>query len=331
MPIDARVITLFGLPRLTEIRWLGKQRISLVTKDPDCIAEALVHPGVAGLDCYIVINELVDDVVSRRNMPIDTLYSPLVGQCVADSDIARHILLPFDFDPVRATGTAADPDQIALAVEMRDRLVEYLSRGGWPNPAGDVFSGNGRHTYFKTDLPNTREVQLTLHSLYAALAGQFDQPGVVKLDTSVRSPAQLMRLPGTFNYKAQRTCEILSASEDAALVTLENIRDVIDDHEEQGLPKLSAARIGEYTPERMESLLDFYSLDYAAPREISQGIMWILRPCPFNENHGATSPMVMITKAGWPKFKCKHNSCLELKWKDFRQQLFLQTGKWWCC
>ena len=92
----------------------------------------------------------------------------------------------------------------------------YLISRGWPNSLGDVFSGNGRHTYFKTDLPNSPEVRSLLYALYTALARKFDMPGLVKLDKSqCASAAQIMRLPGTLNHKAQRHCEILSVSEDA--------------------------------------------------------------------------------------------------------------------
>jgi len=323
------VCKLFGLPRLTEVRWLGRQRASLVTRDLDVIAEAVVSPDVQDLDTYLVINELMEDVLVRRQMPLNTIYAPLRGQCVADSDIVRHILLPLDFDPVRAIGTAARPDQIADAVEMRNALVLYLNSRGWPKPAGDVASGNGRHCYYRTDLPNTREVQLSLYGLYTVLARKFDQPGA-KLDKSVRSPAQLMRLPNTFNFKAQRRCEIISVNEAAAPVTLEHIHAVVKElRGEQGYQKPLVARPGEWTPQRMEALLDFYSLDYQAPREVPQGLLFVLMPCPFDTDHVGTSPAVMITKAGWPKFLCKHDSCSQLKWADFRKRLFTLTGKWW--
>lgn len=324
--IDARD-ALFNLPRLVELRWLGKCRMSLITSEASLIAEALALPEVQDLDAYITVNELMHDVAARRKMPLHTLYRPLRGQCVADCDVARHILLPFDFDPIRPTGTAATLEQIAHAVKMRDALVQYLSGRGWPNPAGDVFSGNGRHTHFKTDLPNSPEVRSLLHGLYVALARKFDMPGLVKLDKSVRSPAQIMRLPGTLNHKAQRHCEILSVSEDAAPVTLEHIRDVITDLRGKVGRGPLVVRTGDWTAERMEALLDFHSLDYLAAREISQGTMWILCPCPFNEDHKLTSPMVLVTKSGFPKFKCKHDSCGNKGWREFLAHLNVRSRK----
>jgi hypothetical protein len=301
--------------------------VSLITSAPSLIAEALKVPEVQDLDAYLTVNELMPDVATRRNMPLNTLNRPLRGQCVADSDIARIILLPFDFDPIRPTGTAATLEQITHAAKIRDALVLYLNRHGWPNPAGDVFSGNGRHTYFKTDLPNNPEVRSLLYGLYTALAHKFDMPGSVKLDKSVRSPAQLMRLPGTFNHKAQRRCEILSTEETAAPVTLEHVRDVITDLRGKLGKRPLVVRAGDWTPERMQALLDFHELDYLAPREIPQGTMWILCPCPFNEDHKLTSPMVLVTKSGFPKFKCKHDSCGAKGWRQFLAHLNVANRK----
>src|ERR1700730_15114669 len=118
-PLDPRLITLYGLPRLVELRWLGSSRVSFVAKDAATPAEALASPEVQELDAYLVINELMAGVASRRHMPLDALSRPLRGQCVADSDIVRHILLPFDFDPVRPTGTAGAVGPITPPAEER--------------------------------------------------------------------------------------------------------------------------------------------------------------------------------------------------------------------
>lgn len=323
MTLDPMLIRLFGLPRLLEVRWLSKPRTSLVTNDPACIAEALAANSV---DVYLTVNQLCEDVAARRGMPLNITYLPFVGQCVADSDIDRIIRLPFDFDPVRPTGTTATLEQVDLAIETRDRMVEYLISRGWPAPLGDVFSGNGRHTYFKTDLPNTPEVRSLLYAIYTALA-KFDRPGLVKLDKSVRSPAQIMRLPGTLNRKAQRQCEILSVSGEAAPVTLEHIREVITDLRGKLGKGPLVVRAGDWTPERMQALLDFHGLDYLAPREIPLGTMWILCPCPFNEDHKLTAPAVYVTKSGFPRFKCRHNSCGNKGWKQFLAHLNITNRK----
>jgi hypothetical protein len=150
---------------------------------------------------------------------------------------------------------------------------------------------------------------------------------LVKIDKSVRSPAQIMRLPGTLNHKAQRQCEILSVSEDAAPVTLEHIRDAITDLRGRAGKGPLVVRVGDWTPERMEALLDFHGLDYLAPRGIPLGTMWILCPCPFNEDHKLSSPAVFVTKSGFPRFKCKHDSCQKKSWRQFLAHLNITNRK----
>ena len=329
MPLDPKLVKLFGLPRFIEVRWLGKKLVSLFTSAPDCVAEAMAAPGVSELDCYILINQPMGDTASRRRAPLDTLFSPRRGQCTADGDIERRLLLPFDLDPVRPIGTAATPAQIALAVEMRDFLVSYLGKHGFPDPAGDVFSGNGAHTYYRTtDLSNSPEVQVLLYGLYTGLARKFDMPGLVKLDRSVRSPGQIMRLPGTFNHKAQRQCEIISVAETAGSVTLQHIQEVVKElRGEQGYKKPLESRAGDWRAEQMEALLDFHCIDYQGPREVPQGLLWILSPCPFNSDHVGSSPAVILTKSGWPKFCCKHDSCQGKNWRAFLAHLNITNGK----
>jgi hypothetical protein len=328
-----QISKLFGLPRLAELRWLGKRRVSLVTNDSAVIVDALAAPAVQCLDVYIVVNQPVGDLVSRRGMPRDTLYSPLRGQCTADADIERRLLLPFDFDPIRPTGLAATLAQVQLAVDMRDRVVEYLADHGFPDPA-DVFSGNGRHLYYAADLPNTPEVSLLLESLYHSLAREFDQLGV-KVDQSVRSAAQLMRFPGSFNFKAQRTSEILNVPKSFVPVSLETIQAVVDElqNKHRTTPgvghrcKIVVGREGGWCSERMSALLDFHNVDYRGPTAVPQGLLWILLPCVFNPDHGSTSPAVLVTKKGWPKFVCKHDSCVKKRWTHFLAHLNLTNRK----
>jgi hypothetical protein len=127
----------------------------------------------------------------------------------------------------------------------------------------------------------------------------------VKLDKSVRSAAQLMRLPGSFNQKAQRKCEILSFSDTTAPVSLDLIRKVTEDIRGQlGWKKPLVGRKGSWTPTFVEAFCDFYNIDYLAPAEIAQGLLYVLNPCPLNSEHVGTSPAILLTKSGFPKFCC---------------------------
>lgn len=322
---DERISKLFSLPRLIELRWLGAKRLSLFTSDPGL---GLSDSATAGLDSYAVINPLLPDVVERRRIPVDRLFRPSKGQCSADADISHRILLPLDFDPVRETGTAATDAQRTLAAERANATITYLCNAGFPAPAAFVDSGNGRHVYFRFDAPNDSETDFLLSAFYSSLARRFDTADV-KLDKSVRSAAQLMRLPGSFNYKARRVCELLSFTETETLpVTVDMIRRLTEElRGELGFKRPLVVRKGSWTPVLLETFLDFYNIDYLPPAEVTQGLLYVLNPCPLNEQHAGTSPAILLTHAGFPKFCCKHASC-QMSWKQFRARLRLLTGKW---
>ena len=105
-------------------------------------------------------------------------------------------------------------------------------------------------------------------------------------DKSVRSPAQLMRLPGSINHKAQRPSSFLSFNERAGLITPEMIHAVTEDLRGQlGFKRPLIARQGPWTPELMARFLQFYSIHYLPPTEIAQGLLFVLNPCPLNPDH----------------------------------------------
>lgn len=324
--LDVQTIALFGLPRLVEIRWLGTTRRSLFTSDINYIDAALSDPIVEGLGAYAVINPLLSTVVERRQITPDRIFRPAKGQCSADADVCQRALLPLDWDPVRATGSAATEEQRRHSATQADLTIAHLCEAGFPEPATLVDSGNGRHGYFRLDAPNDAQTDFLLTAFYGALARKFDTPEV-KLDKSVRSAAQLMRLPGSFNQKAQRKCEILTFSATATPVSLDLIRKVTEDLRNQlGYKRRLIVRKGSWTTELLESFLDFYDIDYFPPTEIPQGFLYVLNPCPLNPEHVGSSPGILLTKSGFPKFVCKHASC-QMSWKQFRGQLFRLTKK----
>ena len=323
-----RLASLFNLPRLVELRWLGNRRLSLFTDKVDVLQDAVSNPEVAGLSTYLVINPLLADVVERHRAPRGLIFSPLKRQCSADLDVAYRDLIVLDLDPCRPTGTAATPEQRALAVEAAQQVVAYLISAGCPAPVAIIDSGNGIHIYFRAArLANCRETDVLLTGFYHALARKFDTPAV-HLDKSVRSAAQLMRLPGSMNHKAKRVCEILSFNESATPVTPDAIRKVTDElRGNLGLKKSTVVRKGSWTPELMERFLQFYCIDYLPPTEIAQGTLFVCNPCPLSADHRGSSPAVLVTKDGFPAWKCMHASC-QMTWRQFRMRLYNETNKW---
>jgi len=179
-------------------------------------------------------------------------------------------------------------------------------------------------------LPNNTESHFLLSNFLHLAARKFDEPGTVKLDRSVSNPARVTRLYGTLNHKAGRDSAVISLG-DARVVTVEQLRELITKWRGSlGYKRTLQPRLGGWTPERVESFLDFYSIDYRPPvSAVGEGLLWVLTPCPLNSAHTGSSPAVYLSKNGWPKFRCQHDSCAPfLKWGEFSKKLYRVTGRW---
>jgi hypothetical protein len=321
------LIELFELPRMVELRWLSAGRtFSLFTTSLRAMEKAIADPRLSGLNSYLVINPPRPEVLEHRRIRPDEVFHPFKGQCCADADIVEYVLLPFDFDPRRSAGTASTDEQRSIARKQRDLQDTYLTKMGFPDSVALVDSGNGLHDYRRTRLANDEATAFRLNALYNCLARKFGTPDVI-FDKSVRSPAQLMRLPGSVNHKARRASSFLNFNDSAGLVTLDMIQAVTEDLRGQlGFKHPLVARRGPWTHELMERFLQFYSVDYLPPVEIAQGVLYVLNPCPLNADHVGSSPAVVVTKRGWAKFCCKHESC-RMSWALFRSSMFALTGK----
>jgi hypothetical protein len=313
-------------PGLTEIRFLGRERFGLFTKDPAIIAEAYAQPCVRDLDAYQLLNPPKDDTPERKQVPRDTLFRARKNQLSGDADIARRRLILFDSDSMKPTGAAATEAQRAAAHAHSATLEAALTAEVWPAPVV-CDSGNGAHRLYAVDLPNDRETDFLISNLLHLAARKFDTEAV-KLDKSVSNAGRITRLYGSRNHKAGRDSAVLSIPDPIIAVGAEQIKAVVAKWRgSMGYKKPLTQRAGDWTPERMEALLDFHSIGYLGPVEKAQGLLWVLSPCPFNPDHSGTSPAVMITKNGWPKFKCLHNSCQGKGWREFLAHLNITSGK----
>jgi hypothetical protein len=323
--MDTLTRMLYSLPRDAEVRWLGVQRMALFTRSPEVIADALKkYPESA----YVTINELTPGTAVKHGVKLEVLQvNPARGCLTANEDIARRLLLPFDSDPKRPTGTAATEDQRALALEQSERIGRVLCGLGWPGLA-TVSTGNGYCLYSACDLPADHATDALLRSFYACAAKKFSTSGVT-LDTSVQNRGRIMRLPGSVNTKAGRACELMRLPENwrAEVVTVELLRETTELwRKELGYKTTKLiVREGPWTEAHVEAFMDLHGLDYRPPVRIPAGVLWVCS-CPFDPGHTGTSPAIILTNAGWAKWACKHNSC-SMKWAQFTRRLNTLTGK----
>ena len=175
--LDDRFRELFRLPRLVELRWLSAAKtFSLFTASLRPIEHAVANARLSGLNSYLVINPPRPDVLDRRRICPDVIFRPAKRQCCADTDIPEHVLLPFDFDPRRATGTASTEAERSLALKQRDLQDAYFAKMGIPGSVAVIDSGNGVHDYRRTQLPNDDATAFRLTAFYNCLARKFGTP-----------------------------------------------------------------------------------------------------------------------------------------------------------
>ena len=333
--MDQRIIALFNLLlRIFELRFLGAggRRLSVFASVPPVAQEALRHPETSKLNAYIVTNPSRLDAAAllARGVKLDVVFQPRYGQCTKDADVSERIVLACDFDPARAVGTASTPEQRALAMQAALAMVAYLAILGWELLAL-LDSGNGVHCYFRTHLENCRETDALLASLYFLLGKKFGSASVI-FDTSVRNPSRVMRLPGSMNHKAGRVCEFITFHENAKPVTLAQIENVTEAlRKELGVKArktslVISTRRGAWTAELVEAFFEFHEIAYTIPIEKTQGLFWMIE-CPFNPDHEPGSACVFLTPAGFPRFKCLHNTCKNPTWKKLVAYLNRTNGK----
>lgn len=312
---------------LVEVRFLGRETWAIFTAESALMREALTDASVQGLSAYVTLNDLNADTPERHGVTRDVLFRARHNQLTRDEDVARRRLILFDSDSVKPTGAAATEAQRAAAHAHSATLEAALTAEGWPAPVV-CDSGNGAHRLYSVDLPNDRVTDFLVSNLLHVAARKFDT-AEVKLDKSVSNAGRVTRLYGSRNHKAGRDSAVLSVPDTLIPVTAEQLKTVVEKWRGSvGYKKPLDQRAGDWTPERMEAFLDFYGLDYRPAVPIPAGLLWVLTPCPLNEDHTGTSPAVLLTKNGWPKFRCLHNSCSGLRWAAFCKRLYNLTGKW---
>ena len=142
-----------------------------------------------GMNIYVVMNTIREDFCSGS---------------VKDADIEHRDWLLIDIDRAEPAKCPATDEEINAAVELGDRVGEFMTRKGWEEPLR-IMSGNGCHLYYRLNaLPNDTQSKDLLRSLLNGLGDKFDN-NVVKIDRSVFNASRITKVVGTRAYKGQST------------------------------------------------------------------------------------------------------------------------------
>ena len=163
---------------------------------------------------YKNIDKLIEDIKPYEELPDEQIYFTLNeiddgcygrAQCekiikspkttTNDNNITRRTWVLIDYDPVRVSGTNATDEEFELAHKKAQQVYSYLKRCGFNDPV-ICKSGNGWHTVYKVDMPNTEEVRDMLSQFLQSVALMFTDEKV-DIDESVFNAARICKLYGT--------------------------------------------------------------------------------------------------------------------------------------
>lgn len=138
-----------------------------------------------------------------------------------DENITGYAFLFVDAEANRPKGLQATDDDRARTLELVHRVAEFVTEHTGIAPCRIVDSGNGYHLYYKLDLP--AESKLRVNALLKRLHAKFgsNEPGKIKIDSTVSNPARISRIAGTLNTKAapSRVCRNLDTNSDTGTLT----------------------------------------------------------------------------------------------------------------
>lgn len=171
--------------------------------DPNALVTAAMKLEARGGAVYVTLNPCKPALLCRANNRVIDRPKSTTG----DHDIVRRVWLPFDFDPVRPSGTSASEDELRATRERAIEAVEWLSNRLGEPPSVYGFSGNGYHSLFRLEMPNDEAAKAQIKSIIDQTADRFTD-NVVAVDRTVFNASRIWRLYGTLNRKGDSVAKL---------------------------------------------------------------------------------------------------------------------------
>jgi hypothetical protein len=308
-------------------------------KDFDRLANEALRWSGAAEAVYLTLNP-VDPVFFALAANRTQIYAK---KTASDADIVRRFRLLIDADPVRPNGlqlVSSTNDELKKALQCADRIQQFLTTQGWPEPLFG-HSGNGGHLLYAIDLPNDEESTSLIQCLLENLNHKFGD-SAVQVDTTVFNPSRICKLYGTKACKADHTDErphrhsqIIKAPKTLATVPLDAIKPLATKSTTQPSTNGKAVAGTNNTPKLtpastrpkvawMEEFITTHNIEVYTRKE--GGGRWAYRwevPCPFCGEQDGAAAIVLMTDGRYG-YTCLHNRCsgkqdTKRSWRDFRQ------------
>ena len=309
---------------LVEIRMLGKFAYSGYYKNIDKLIEDIKpYEELPDEQIYFTLNEIDDGCYGRAQCE-KIIKSPKTT--TNDNNITRRTWVLIDYDPVRVTGTNATEEEFELAHKKAQQVFLYLRKCGFSDPV-ICKSGNGWHTVYKVDMPNTEEVRDMLSQFLQSIALMFTDEKV-DIDETVFNAARICKLYGTTAKKGAnlperpwRMSEIVYVPSEIKVTDISLFQAVANLlPKEEPKPTLPYRGGGTNEPFDLERFLNEHNVQYKK-ETCAKWTKYVLDHCFFNPEHKGKDAAIIQMASGAIKYTCLHNTCQQHTWQEVRQML----------
>ena len=311
---------------LVEIRILGKFQYSGYYKNIDKLIEDIKpYEELPDEQIYFTLNDIDDGCYGRAQCE-KILKSPKTT--TSDNNITHRSWVLIDYDPVRVVGTNATDEEFGLAHKKAQQVFRYLRSVGFSDPV-ICKSGNGWHTIYKCDMPNTEEVRDMLSRFLQSVALMFTDEKV-DIDEAVFNAARICKLYGTTAKKGAnlperpwRMSEIVYVPEEIKVNDIslfQAVANLLPKEEPKPTTPYSYRGGGSNEPFDLEKFLNEHNVQYK--KEIcAKWTKYVLDHCFFNPEHKNKDTAIVQMASGAIKYICFHNTCQHHTWQEVRQML----------
>ena len=302
---------------LTEIRVVGQKSYSGYFKNVDNLIK---HVGRYDNDnIYFVMNDINDGCYSRsQSEKID-----IAKNTTSDNDITIRRWLLVDIDPKRPAGVSATDEEKSFAKEIGNKVFSFLRDIGFSRPIS-ADSGNGYHLLYRIYLDNSSEATELVKKVLEVLSMYFSTDKA-DIDTTVFNASRITKLYGTMARKGRSTKErphresaILSAPDEVKPTDVSLLRKVAE-----MLPKPpERTRYNNYGQDifDLDRFISNHGIKVQKIENYQGGQKYVLEHCLFDPSHKGKDAAIFRLSNGAIGYKCFHNSCSHLSWKDVRDK-----------
>ena len=310
--------------KLVEVRILGKFQYSGYYKNIDKLIEDIKqYESLPDEQIYFTLNDIDDGCYGRQQCE-QLVKSP--KQTTSDANIIRRNWVLVDFDPVRVVGTNATEEEFELAHKKAQQVFRYLRSVGFSDPV-ICRSGNGWHTVYKVDMPNTEEVRDLISNFLQSIALMFTDEKV-DIDETVFNAARICKLYGTTAKKGAnlperpwRMSEIIYVPDEIKTNDISLFQAVANLlPKEEPKPTLPYRGGGSNEPFDLERFLNDHNVQYKK-ETCAKWTKYVLDHCFFNPEHKGKDAAIIQMASGAIKYTCLHNTCQQHTWQEVRQML----------